>query len=367
MAKRLLSVIIAAFLLFSALPMMTVYAAESDELDETGVTVIDKVEISITPPNDGDRPSYSASYPANSGYFVDYDYLPRSSFWQLGVMWEDRMNNAMSHSLGLAFKAGYQYKVSVSLAPVSSDYEFSKNGLTATINGNSANVSYVTQKNNNIIISCAFTCQGNSSNIIDTFAVTDVIPPVAGETPTYSATVPSEANYMIDRFSNSYFVDGVAWEIPDSDYGMYGKYPTDGIKPDTVFVEGEKYIVRVFLVPKENYIFAADGLKATVNENDAVVGVNKTNHSIFIDYAFICMGTAQSPILGDADGSGEVDTVDATMIQRRVTQIKVPYDDAQLMNADVDGDGILTIVDATFIQRYCTKVTTPYKIGEAIE
>lgn len=72
-------------------------------------------------------------------------------------------------------------------------------------------------------------------------------------------------------------------------------------------------------------------------------------------------------LLGDADGSGEVDLVDATVIQRHTTMIAVPYDEAQLMCADIDGDGSLTIVDATFIQRYATKVQTPYKIGEAVD
>lgn len=71
-------------------------------------------------------------------------------------------------------------------------------------------------------------------------------------------------------------------------------------------------------------------------------------------------------LLGDADGSGEVDMADATVIQRAVTKIVVPYDEEQLMRGDVDGDGGLTIVDATLIQRFATKVNTPYPIGEPV-
>ena len=70
--------------------------------------------------------------------------------------------------------------------------------------------------------------------------------------------------------------------------------------------------------------------------------------------------------LGDADGSGYVDIVDATFVQRYVTMVDVPYDDDQLMNADVDGDDELTIVDATFIQRFCAALVTPYEIGDWI-
>lgn len=71
-------------------------------------------------------------------------------------------------------------------------------------------------------------------------------------------------------------------------------------------------------------------------------------------------------LLGDTDGNGDVDTADATVIQRAVTKIAVPYDEEQLMRGDVDGDGGLTIVDATLIQRFAVKVITPYPIGEPI-
>lgn len=89
-----------------------------------------------------------------------------------------------------------------------------------------------------------------------------------------------------------------------------------------------------------------------------------TDHfSIF----YLSLPTDDTPVLlGDADGSGEVDLVDATVIQRHTTMIAVPYDESQLMCADIDGDGSLTIVDATFIQRYATKVQTPYKIGATV-
>lgn len=71
-------------------------------------------------------------------------------------------------------------------------------------------------------------------------------------------------------------------------------------------------------------------------------------------------------LMGDADGNGAVDTVDATIVQRFATKISVPYSNEQLMCADIDGDGYVTVVDATFIQRYDSHVKTPYPIGEAI-
>ena len=71
-------------------------------------------------------------------------------------------------------------------------------------------------------------------------------------------------------------------------------------------------------------------------------------------------------LLGDADGSGEVDAVDATVIQRAATKVKLPYDQKTLMQGDVDDDGELTVIDATFVLRYTSLAPTPYRIGEYV-
>lgn len=89
-----------------------------------------------------------------------------------------------------------------------------------------------------------------------------------------------------------------------------------------------------------------------------------TDH--FSIYILVETNEGITTLLGDVDGSGYVDMVDATILQRYVTLIAVPYDEDQLMCADVDGDGVLTVVDATFIQRYATKVQIPCAIGEPI-
>lgn len=78
------------------------------------------------------------------------------------------------------------------------------------------------------------------------------------------------------------------------------------------------------------------------------------------------VSAGRAPILGDADGGGYVDIVDATIVQRHIIKIPVGYDKAQLMNADIDSDKELTVTDATFIQRYDFYMDTPYAIGEVI-
>ena len=76
--------------------------------------------------------------------------------------------------------------------------------------------------------------------------------------------------------------------------------------------------------------------------------------------------TTESYLLGDANGDGEVDTVDATIVQRVATHLSVPFSEKQLMCADIDGDGELTIVDVVFIQRYVVHASVPYPVGELV-
>lgn len=69
-------------------------------------------------------------------------------------------------------------------------------------------------------------------------------------------------------------------------------------------------------------------------------------------------------ILGDADGSGEVDSVDPTVIMRRLVYIDTPYDDVTISRGDVDANGDLDVMDVTLIQRWLADMPTPYNIGE---
>ena len=72
-----------------------------------------------------------------------------------------------------------------------------------------------------------------------------------------------------------------------------------------------------------------------------------------------------SYLLGDADGDGEVNIIDATWIQRALAGIEVPNAFNETA-ADVDGDGDMTIIDVTCIQRYLAGIEVPYAIGEPV-
>lgn len=68
-------------------------------------------------------------------------------------------------------------------------------------------------------------------------------------------------------------------------------------------------------------------------------------------------------ILGDADGNGEVETVDVTLIMRYNAHI---IDESFIKTelADIDESGEVDVIDSTLIMRYLSMIPTAYPIGE---
>jgi hypothetical protein len=65
-------------------------------------------------------------------------------------------------------------------------------------------------------------------------------------------------------------------------------------------------------------------------------------------------------IIGDANGDGIVDILDATLIQK-YTVDKASLTDEQKYVADVNDDGVVDILDATDIQKYSVDKLTELK------
>ena len=77
----------------------------------------------------------------------------------------------------------------------------------------------------------------------------------------------------------------------------------------------------------------------------------------------ILVGEIVGGILGDTDGSGNIEVTDATFIQRWLAKIDTPYTKAELMRGDVDESGDLELTDVTWLQYYLANMRTPYQIG----
>lgn len=79
--------------------------------------------------------------------------------------------------------------------------------------------------------------------------------------------------------------------------------------------------------------------------------------------AAVCV-SAGSYVRGDADGSGYLDIIDATVISRFLVNMEVLRFFPKY--ADVDDSGDVEITDATLIQRSLASISTPYDVGGTV-
>ena len=73
-----------------------------------------------------------------------------------------------------------------------------------------------------------------------------------------------------------------------------------------------------------------------------------------------------SYLRGDSDGNGEVNILDATLIQRVAANLQSDDDGMITLRAALSGESI-SITDATCLQRHFVQILTPYPIGETAE
>ena len=74
---------------------------------------------------------------------------------------------------------------------------------------------------------------------------------------------------------------------------------------------------------------------------------------------------AESRLLGDVDGDGEISITDATIIQRYTVGIKTPVAVTASV-ADIDGDHAVTVMDASHLQRWMVNVSDSYPISKPV-
>lgn len=80
--------------------------------------------------------------------------------------------------------------------------------------------------------------------------------------------------------------------------------------------------------------------------------------------SYVC-ASVEIYILGDANGDGEITAMDATVIQRYLSNLSIPDPDIAERNGNVDGEGI-EISDAAWILRYIADIESPYEVGKVI-
>lgn len=102
--------------------------------------------------------------------------------------------------------------------------------------------------------------------------ITDIVAPVDGETPTYTATV-TGSDYIIFNETYAYVINGITW---------YDLTEDSNITESDSFVENHVYRVSVLIVPSDNGYWSLQ--TATINGEDAEV--SEADDCYIISYTF---------------------------------------------------------------------------------
>ena len=96
--------------------------------------------------------------------------------------------------------------------------------------------------------------------------VKNIIPPIAGETPSYSATVGDKKRYMIDKTESEGYYNNVCWQ--DITNGIEAAVT---LNEDSIFEAGHKYKIDFFLrsIKTDGYQFDPDKTKIIINGKEA--------------------------------------------------------------------------------------------------
>lgn len=310
-----------------------------DKIDMTGdmtfnavwkyPVTINSVSCTVTAPIAGQKPDYTA-VPADSEA-----YTATVSEWIYGTG-----RTARTMTADEEFIEGKTYQAYVKFTS-NDGYTFADDA-TYTINGKAATKTTI---RNTDYYAVTFTCPAKSS--IDSVNVTGIVAPVAGQSPSYIATVPDSAGYQVDiAYNEDGMTNGIIWNYEDYDM----------LFPDDTFTGGESYHATVRLTARDGYAFPvpANGhtyqsgeLPCTINTENAVVTYFSEN-VIQVTRTFTCRSSA---MIGDTNLDGRITISDVTAIQRHIAELDI-FTDEQIALADTNGDGVINITDATHLQKY---------------
>ena len=314
-------------------------------------TVIKKIEVTITEPAAGEKPSFEASVPEGVPYRVDTEYKDYNDDVKNGVAWQSQKDYSF---LGPddVFEAGVTYAAYIELEPIGEEYDFTENraddssydDIEILINGEEGFInSYFTYPFGGIEVSAYFTVGGELTPI-DKVEV-KIEEPAAGANPSYTAIVPDDAPYEVYVYTDEAddWYNGVGW---------YDKNTASNVKPDDVFVDGHFYYVSMLLVAKNGYCFDTESDPEIDIEGVEYNGCYYLNAYIIRVDGMYTVGGPKGYLVGDVNSSGEVNNRDAMILDRYVAGW-TGYDAyIKIMDvADMNRDGEVTNRDAMILDR----------------
>lgn len=229
--KKMFFIMLTVLLVFFAAPF-TVFAAQE----------VSQVNINAAEPEAGETVDFHVTSYHPEAYHVDTE----SSVGIKGVKWVDVTTDTELKE-GDIYQEGHEYQLLVQLAP-ESGYRFALDtqvGVQSAVQGNvnwkHAKVFLSYESMLKIYVTRTYMLPITLTEI----EFHDVTEPMAGQTPQYNA-IPSLAGYYV---TNNRLTDntGIAW---------YDLTQGRELKKEDTFVEGHRYRVSIYVVPKDGYVFS---------------------------------------------------------------------------------------------------------------
>lgn len=246
-------------------------------------TAITDVSLTVTAPVEGNKPSTAVSA-GNASYGV----------YSRNVRWMVSEDGDGYRAMGSTerFEGGKYYRVCMDVNTAGKTLAFRMDAsadtirpdVLATVNGNLARAEHTQGQEYGTVITVCFDFGKCNDFIIEEITIVDVVAPVAGAHPSYTANVLG-TGYYIDTTRNAY--EDVYWKNPPEKWyylknGMRWYDVTDGGLEDVyehdVFLAGHQYVCYLYLKTESGYEFLMDLYTdpetwptATVNGKEAEV------------------------------------------------------------------------------------------------
>jgi len=289
--------------------------------------MVSQIDITgVTAPAAGAVPSYDAAMLSDACVFSDYEDSKNKN----GACWYDYTAGDFVRTTD-TFVEGHEYSISFEIF-VSDGYRFDKGNVTATVNGNAAEVRYYSEGDTKHYVEYRFApCFGGE--YIESVDITNVVHPKVGKYPVYNATVPEGCT-----------ITYVGWGLEDSEEMM---------NPAGTFENENTYsvIVKVAVADPDQYRFA-DSVAVTVNGKAAQYEILEIGE-LLVTYVFPpCGEAAMFSTPGDVNGDTKVTLADVSLMLKHIAKWSV---ELNLDAADVTGDGKVNLADVSLMLKYIAR------------
>ena len=268
--------------------------------------------IFVTAPKEGQLPNYTVSVDRPACYTAmgGSNNYTQYRFWFVS---DNGVDNWKLMDKNTAFVAGKYYKFAVEMQtkagyafPTMVSYDGCEPYIWAMVNGNytKAHKTYNMDPNHYVTIYYEFGMCNDS--VIENIVINNVTEPIAGEKPTYTASIHG-SGYYIDVDKNSYYDAywvNEKWYYIKNGIGWFDLTESDWVYENESFIPGHEYEVKVFLKTEDGYTFYHSrdyDMLFTATVNQFVASGNTSTSQGLVEQticaSFTCQGKKISTVM----------------------------------------------------------------------